>query len=375
MARRKIDRFKALRDVAKRFESWAPARDVLTEVTSVPTIFPQINAGTRVGGWPLQRVALVHGPSNHGKTILCHGLGLSFLQRGHFYQFIDAEFTTDSKWLKALMGSQLDNPGFVAMRPESYESTVDAVTNGVETIAAARNDGDLPEDVTSLIVVDSIRKLVPQRLLKEIDKHDAASAKGSVDGMAGRAAMYKAALNSAWMDQLVPQLYHTNTTLVLIARESENTEATGMYDPKWKLTGGKAIVYDSSLVARVTRAAWVRKGKGESAQVVGERHCVDIHKTKVGGKDDKTIRTYFHTSNGALIPEGFDRARDVIEMARACGAFKLRGSHLEMVSTGEVWNGEHAAVKALTESPETLEMIEREVIQHYQPEVVDEAGV
>ena len=48
---------------------------------AVPTIFPQYDRATRVGGHPIERWTTVHGPSNHGKTTFLHGLGASFLQR------------------------------------------------------------------------------------------------------------------------------------------------------------------------------------------------------------------------------------------------------------------------------------------------------
>ncbi len=350
-------RLAALNKVAKKMSAWQPAREALTRVQAVPTIFPQINWGTRVGGWPIQRVALVHGPSAHGKTSLAHGLGLSFLHAGHFYGYVDAEFTTPEDWLVQLMGEMADHPGFQALRPSSYERTVAAVRQFCETVAEAREKKEIPANTTALLVVDSIRKLVPERLMETIE---AQGDKGGVDGMSGRAAQYKAALNSAWMDELVPLLYHTNTAMLIIARESENTQA-GKYSPGWKLTGGKGLFFDSSLVVRVTRARWVKDGAGATARIVGERHCAQIYKSKIAGKKDKAIDCYFHTSNGVLIPAGFDSARDVLDVAKARGIVKSSGGWLQHDASGEVWHGESAAVVSLTNSPQTLADLEREV--------------
>jgi len=53
--------------------------------------------------------------------------------------------------------------------------------------------------------------------------------------------------------------------------------------------------------------------------VVGERHRLDIFKTKVAGKAVKVPAAYFHTSNGALCPRGFDPARDLLELMQGAG--------------------------------------------------------
>lgn len=337
-------RLAALGRVAKRFGEWKPAREVLTRVRAVRTIFPQVNHGTRVGGWPLQRPALIHGPSNHGKTAFAHGLGLSFLRAGHYYCYVDAEFATPSDWVDELMGELADFPSFLAQRPTTYEDTVEAVRHFVTGIAQARTAGEVPPDTSGLLVVDSLRKLVPKRQQEKLAKEE-----GGIDGMGGRMAMYKAALNSAWMDELVPLLYHGDMALMFIGRESENT---GMLGEDWKLTGGKGLVFDSSIVARVTRASWVERGD----QTVGERHCVSIWKTRVGGKSGRVVDCYFHTSNGELIPAGFDPARDALELARARGLVTLSGSWLTWGDVAK-WNGVHAAVKALSEDQGLLDRL------------------
>jgi RecA/RadA recombinase len=355
------DRLQRMQAVAARFSAFRPATEVLTRVRSVPTRFVQIDRATRVGGWPIERIATVHGPSNHGKTSFCHGLGLSFLEKGHYYGFIDAEYTTPETWLAELMGQQSSHPGFVAMRPTSFEQTVDGVRQFVETIGEARDKGDLEDDTTALLVVDSIRKLVPDRLIEKIAKEGAAGKNGSVDGMGGRGAMYKAALQSQWMDELVPLLASTKTAMVVIAREADDPNADARdikFDSAWKIQGSKSLVYDASLVIRITRDSWLREGPKESAVVVGERHRARIWKTKVGGKEDRHVDAYFHTSNGVDGHVGFDRARDVFELAREFGIVESAGAWFKC---GEhKWQGESKAVAALRD-PALLAEIEAEV--------------
>lgn len=341
-------RLAALAEVANELDGWEQGRDVLTPVRSVPTIFPQFDIATRVAGLPIQRVLMVHGPSNHGKTVFMLGLGRSFLEREHFYFHIDAEFTTPEPWVVEMLRSYSSYPTFRALRPSGYEDTAEKVRNACNTIVAAREAGRIPRDTTALFGLDSLQKLVPkgfmERLLKE----------GGIDPAKGRGGMLQAALNSSWMKELVPLMYHANAGIVLLSRESENTEG-GMFDPKYKVTGGRAPYYDSSLVCRITRNGWIKMGSGDNEKVIGERHLVQIMKTKVGHKDAKVTRCFFHTSNGQHIPAGFDTARDVLDMALdAKVVTKAKGARIVDKETGEVYGQMNAAVKVLTEQPETL---------------------
>ena len=353
------DRLERMSAVARRFAAFRPATEVLTKVRSVETRFVQVDRATRVNGWPIERIATVHGPSNHGKTTFCHGLGLSFLERGHYYGFIDAEYTSPEKWLSEMMGARASHPGFVAMRPTSFEQTVDGVRQFVETIGEARDKGELDEDTSAVLVVDSIRKLVPDRLIEKIAKEGAAGKNGSVDGMGGRAAMYKAALQSQWLDELVPLLAKTGTAMIIIAREADDPDATILdkkYGSDWKVQGSKSLIYDASLVIRITRDGWLREGAREDGIVVGERHRARIWKTKVGGKDNRHVDAYFHTANGVDGHVGFDRARDVIEVAKDFGIIEMKGSWANYGA--RKWQGDRKLIDDLRADAGLLSEIE-----------------
>lgn len=298
-------------------------------------------------------------------TIFVHGLGLSYLRAGHFYAYVDAEHTTPETWLRDLMAQHAENPAFLAQRPVTFEETVDAVRELVDGVAKARNDGDLEPDTSALIVIDSIRKLVPKNLLAKILKHGADGAKGSVDGAGGRAAQMRAALNAQWLDELTPLLSHTKTSLVFISRETEDPNAdpsAKKYGTDFKVGGGKALVYDSSLVCRITRAAWVKESSADNARIIGEKHRVRIHKTKVGGKEGRYTDAFFHTSNGVLQPPGFDPARDLLEMALERGDVVQSGSWYSTAADGEsIGQGKNAAVKYLYDNPDTMNALQERI--------------
>lgn len=341
----------AMGKVAGRIDGFRPAHEVLEHVHAVPTIFPSINWGTRVGGWPTKRVAVLHGPSNHGKTALGLGLLKSFLMRDHFAGLVDAEFSTPIDWVEKMLGGYARHPGFVAKYPKSYEDTVDSVRSFTEVIAKSKEDGELLPETSGLVLVDSLQKLVPEKLMKKL-----ADGEGGIDGMSGRAAMYQAALNSQWLKELNPLLFHTGLGIVFINREIQKTPS--QFDPiDFKMAGGNAVEFDSSLIARVHRAKWVKHKTSKGDIIVGEKHNVTIRKTKVGQKDGKDIRCYFHTSNGRWVPEGFDTARDYLDdLGLELGVIERKGSSYSYGGK-KLGQGIDNAVKTLTEDRELLEAV------------------
>ena len=379
-------KFGQLEKVAAAFRGFRPASQVLTAVRAVPTRFIQVDHALRCGGWPVERFTLVHGPSNMGKTICVLGLIASFLERGHLAHYQDAERTTPFPWARGLIGPSADLPSFTADRPESYEGTIASTRNYLNTIIKLKERGDLAPETSALIVCDSLRKLVPRDMMKEIlsaERADAKKAKEVIEkqqtksgkvkegggwraqdilGGRDRSAQLKAKMNAAWMDELVPHLEKAGAGFVAIGRELQDPDAdqwAKKFGNDYKVGGGGAIYFDASVVARVERAAWVDNGVKESKNrvVYGERHRVTIKKTKVGGKDGKVALAYFHSSNGNFIAEGFDRARDVLELGERVGVIE-RTASWHSFEGERIAAGRDNAVKVLTANPEWLGRIE-----------------
>jgi hypothetical protein len=380
------ERREAMSSVAGRLTLLRPAKQVLTRVRGVRTIFPALDLMTRIGGWPIERPSLVHGPSNHGKTILCLGLGKSFLERGHFFAFVDAEFSTPDTWIRSL-GIDVEHPGFSAIRPRSYEQTRDAIREWAETIGNAREKGELSEDTTGTCVVDSITKLCPADLLKKLAKEISEDAsdeseeeeddkkpkaksarpkpKRGVDGAGGRAGQIKAAMNNAWMNELVPLVGQTGTSIVIITREYEDPNPPPnqslRFVDSYKVAGGKNIFYDSSLVVRVSLDGQITHSEGQKKQTYGERHRVDTRKTKIGRKEERYPRAAFSSSNGVLVPAGFDTPRDYLDLAvNEFGLVELKGSHY-VFGKRKLGQGEHNVVRALHDDPKLFAELEEAV--------------
>ncbi len=286
------------------------------------------------------------------------GLLRSFLARDHFALLIDAERTTPIDWCEKMMGPLADHPGFLAKRPTTYEDTILEVRNFLNAIATARAKGKIPDDTAALIVVDSLRKLVPADVMKEI-----LSDKDETKAGRDRGAQLKAKMNAAWMDELTPLLEAGQAGFIAIAREMQDPDAdmwARKFKTDYKIGGGSAIYFDASLVMRCERAEWISHGEGKERQVYGEKTRVTIKKTKVAGKDDKVAVGFFNTSNGVLIPEGFDAARDLLQLGERLGVVTKKGSSL--CFDGErMGSGEHAAVKMLTKDPDRLAQLDAAV--------------
>ena len=376
----------ALAGVAKAFSAFRPAREVLKVVRAVPTRFVQLDHATRVGGFPLDRFTVMHGPSNEGKSLCAIGLIDSFLALDHFAFYIDAERTTPITWLHELMGDRAEHPGFFANRPDSYEKTIAEVRNFLNLVATLKKAGKVPAHTSAIVVCDSLRKLVPEDQMAEILKaakqeaEEERKSKGKkgkrITAGRDRSAQIKAKMNAAWMDELVPLLEHAGASFVAIAREMEDPDASAfarMYGTNYKVGGGSAIIYDSSFTMRVERASWVsEKGEDEEGpgQVYGERHRVTIKKTKIGGKEGRTTVCHFHSSNGKLVPAGFDRARDVLDLGVQFGIVKLGSwSSWGQEKHQRVQGGAHRAVEKLTADPAALAELEARVRAMFEKQV------
>ncbi len=363
-------RLDAMADLIKRIGDARPASEVLREERVVPTIFPIFDQQIGVGGLPVGRVILVHGPSSEGKSPFGLGLGRSFLERGHFFDFVDAERTMTAEWTRSLLGEYFESGAFSApTKIGMYEDVRAHVRRWAETIAEARGK-QIPEDTTGVVVIDSINKLVPEALWKELSKSTGAvggddtgkswrkgKQKPGIDGMGGRAGQIMAGFNAAWMNEVVPLMADTQTTMVIIARESVEKGEGFFADDVIKVKGGNAIKYDSSLWLRIVDSPTWQKAPGEEKSVlVGRKHKIEIRRSKVGPRQEKIPEAAYHTSNGIVSPEGFDRPRDVFELAGEMGVL-TSGPYFKFEAE-LVGHGEPKALEALRENQDLCFRIE-----------------
>lgn len=340
------DRLSALAAVTGSVTGVGPASEVIREVESVPTCFPYVDRVLGVGGFPIARVCTIQGPSNKGKSTFCLGLIRSFLQAQHPCLFIDAERSTPKSYARLMIGEELyDLPIFQCpQRIGTYENVRALVRSWTEAIGNAREKGSIPEDTTGLVVVDSLHNLFPSTIMEELEKASKAAkepkddkkirfkqpkGRSGVDGMSGMAGMIQAGFNTAWLKELTSLLADTRCAIAIIVRENEVEEGKGLYaKTMYEPVGGKEVKFAPSLRLRVESKPIYEEADGEGTNVlVGERHRVMVEKTKVSGKKDRIPESWFHTSNGRIAPEGFDRARDVFALATSLGVIEQRGAY------------------------------------------------
>jgi recombination protein RecA len=142
--------------------------------------------------------------------------------------------------------------------------------------------------------------------------------------------------------------------MIIIARETKDPEA-GMFEEGIKVGGGEALLYDSSLDLRISRS--YISDPDDKAVIYGERHKVEVRKTKIGKKEKKIPKAYFHTSNGARSPVGFDRSRDVLELGKEWGIVEQKGASY-VYDGNRLGVGELRALDTLYTNQELLMEIE-----------------
>lgn len=329
-----------LLEIVGGMKEWQPASEVLVNVRSIPSRFLGMDRALGLGAFPLGRMYVVHGPSGQGKTSFELGIIRSFLEGGNLAALIDAEHTTTIKWVDDMLRRFSRSPLFLGKRPRTYEETIDGVDEILKLIPRMK---EVKPDLATVIVVDSLNKLTPERELAQMRK-DAGDA---IDKGWGRV---RAGMNQAWIDHLTPLLGALDVVIVFIAQERTKKDAGPddfKYGTEWEIKGGKGVIYDSSLVMRVTRAAWIKESDAEKAPVIGTRHRVRVHKSKVEWLG-KSVDFHFHVVNGADgTPAGYDFGRDLLEVGKAVGAFEQSGGWIRW--GGHKWNGEDrflAAVRA-----------------------------
>lgn len=364
--------------VAAEMTSWKPQAEVLREVEAVPTIWPSYDRKLGVGGHPISRLVICHGPSNEGKTTYVLGLIRSFLLRDHFVGFGDAERSTPQSYVNKMVGPDLVNhPAFMALPISYYEQTRGSVREFCERISKARDASRVPKETSGLIVIDSLRKLVPKDLWDKLGKAMKADLEATpaaptrksrfekpkkvgIDGAGGRAGQIKAAMNSAWMDELIPLLADHRISMVIIARETVEDGEGFMAQEQVKIGGGVAVNYDASLRLRAERDYVYEELGGKNATMVGERIQLSVQKTKIHRKEEKVPRTFFHTSNGTMSPEGFDLARDCLELGLELGVIAQAGSYYAFDGS-PIGQGKLNALKKIQAEPDLLVALERAV--------------
>lgn len=297
-------------ELMRRVSLGVPGMGLISDIEEelvVPTMFTSYNRATGVGGQPLRRLMVVHGPNSVGKSVFAVGIAESMRCAGHVPVVFDTEFAAERRWYNELA---LGKGTFFKM-PASLDEVVHDVNKMIENLQKAKQDRKMSERARNIgccFVVDTITKLLPEDTLEKI------RAEGP-DRMFPIQAMWL----SIWGKAVIPLLYRSNSVLVAVLQERE-AQGAKPGQKQWKTTGGKSILYDASQRVRVSHMKKVEEGE----TVVGAQSFYTVEKNK----SDGTVfeEGSFFISNGrGRAPKGFDHVREAIEEGRLRGHFTKKG--------------------------------------------------
>lgn len=283
------------------------------ETVIVPTSLPGLNRALKIGGVPAGTIMLVHGPSIGGKTALGLAIARSFQLGGHVAMFVDAEHSLQQTLVD---GCLVDSDQLQYVAPLTYEETAEKVEKAISNLRDGRKSGDIHHSVCLLIIVDSITKLVPESELKALSE-------------VGKGYPLRALMNTVWLDRLTPMIGSLPILFMMFAHEKVKIDAAP-FEKKYTVKGGKALIYDSSVIIRVQEVEKKKRTVAGKKVIVGSVHQGVVEKSKL---DISSEKFRFVMGKGKCgYPVGFDYCEDVVEEA------KLRGddSPIERTTSG-VW--------------------------------------
>jgi len=324
----------------------------LEPIRYVPTIFTSFNRAIVLGGAPLRCTYLIHGPSSSGKSAFAVGLLNSFVQRGHFAAFLDAEHAASKKWFIELGA---DPEAILFKQPDSFEDAMATIDKWIANFRKAKDDGHIAKDKGFAIVIDTIHKLVPKnemsKLLASGDKlSEAQAVKKMNDNIAKGWGRYRANLIAVWINKMTPIIGKNNIAFINLAHERKNHDATNWNDPDYAVKGGESLVFESMARIRVTPGPSIKiPTTGGKKMIIGHTSNFQVVKNKVGYPNEHGEFHILHGKDDCLA--GFDLPREAF----------VEGVKREMIVKSGAWyylpdgskhQGDENAITYLHENPD-----------------------
>jgi len=267
--------------------------DHMQEEKIVPTLLTGYNRAMKIGGYPLGGMTIVHGPNQVGKTVFALAVAESLRKFGHPSVIFDAEFAAEKEWYSAI------TPKSGYMKISDLDLLISNCQKMLDNLKKAKKEELISKDVGCCFVVDTLTKLMPAEVLEKIESK-------------GVEKMYplQAAWVSAWSKSIIPQLYDSNSTMILVLQERSNIGAMPG-QKKYKATLGNAVQYDNRCRVRVPYSKPIKKGE----IIVGYECHASLENNKISGTAREEFKYY--TSNGlGDIPKGLDLVREAVEEAK-----------------------------------------------------------
>lgn len=213
----------------------------------ISTGLPQLDRALGTGGIPFKKITEISGQWSVGKTSLAYSLIKSAQEAGYKCIWVDAEWSWDGEYAKAL---GVDTTKLMLLQTRVAEDSLNEILAYVE------------KGKDTLIVIDAVGALHPR---DEAEK-DAES----------RTIGAQSALVARFCRKIVPLLSINNNALVVLNHEYTPIEANGGR-PQIKTSGGKKLEYHKSIWIRLKKNG-VHLKQGE--EFVGFKVEAEIMKNK-----------------------------------------------------------------------------------------------
>jgi len=273
-----------------------------------------------VGGFPRGRIIEVYGPEASGKTTLALHVIAEAQKTGGVAAFIDAEHAVDPARAKSI---GVDLESLLLSQPDNGEQALEIA----ETLISSGG--------VDVVVIDSVAALVP---------------KAEIEGEMGDAAMgMQARLMSQALRKITGSISKSNCIVIFTNQLREKIGV--MFGNPEVTTGGKALKFYSSIRIDMRKIGNIQEGD----EIVGSRHRAKIVKNKVASP-------FRSAEFDVLNIGGISKIGDILDTAILYEIVEKAGSFLKY--EGEtIAQGRESAKAILSEKPELLEKIKKQVIK------------
>ena len=292
--------------------------DHKVDVATIPTGSPSLDVALGVGGVPRGRIVEIYGPESSGKTTLTLEIIANAQKSGGSAGFIDAEHALDPSYARKL-GVNLDT--LLVSQPDSGEQALEIAEMLVNSNAL------------DVIVIDSVAALVPRAEL-EGDMGDAHV------GLQAR-------LMSQALRKLTGAVNKSKTCLIFINQIREKIGV--MFGSPETTSGGRALKFYSSVRLDIRRIGAIKDGD----TFRGNRTRVKVVKNKVAAP-------FRQAEFDIIFNEGISYNGDLLDLAVENEIVKRSGAW-HSFEDARIGQGRDRTVQFLSENPDILEQIERQV--------------
>ncbi len=332
MAKKKAtDVLKRLKEIDKSHGDVMLMSGKVKPVPTTPSGIYSLNlalSGLINGGYAQGRIIEIYGAESTGKTTLTLQAIAAAQAQGGVCAFIDAEHAVD---LSYAAGLGVDVGSLLFSQPDCGEMALQAAID----LATAMSKGDI-------IVIDSVAALTPKAELEgELD-----------DSNIGMQAL----MMSRALKLLASAVGKSGVILVFV--NQIRSKVMVMFGSNKNTTGGNALKFYTTQRVEIARTGQVKVTEKKVEKVVG-------HKLKVKVVKNKVFPPFKEFSTEVRYGRGIPKALDLILLGMDKGITSKQANAI-VWRNSRIAPGLHQAYLWFEENQDSLDMLEKEVIEAYE---------